>query len=91
MEAVKSSLGDKAFRNISIGKFTRKFHPAIFDAIAVAFYQLISEGRGICASPQEAQLSMLLNKDFQSATTSKTTDIENIKKRIRIAYEYFGA
>lgn len=44
MESILRSLGEKAFRNYSSGKNTRRFNPALFDAISVAYYQKMREG-----------------------------------------------
>lgn len=85
MENVYRRLGKNAFRNHKNGKVSSKFHPAVFDAISVAFYQ--RSETGIASEPiSELKFANLFNReDFQNAISVRTTDIENINKRIRIA------
>lgn len=84
MNGILRIVGDNAFRNYSKGKFTSKFNPALFDAVAVAFYQLQQEGIDIQNLDQQAHQRLFENDEFVKACKQRTTDIVNIKKRISI-------
>lgn len=86
--AVREALGINAFRNYQKGKFTRKFHPAIFDAIMVAFYYRVREGEQIGSIATEKHIALLSDSRFSDAISKHTTDIENIKQRIKLATQH---
>ena len=82
---VNSSIGENAFRNLTKTGFSKKFHPAIFDAIMVSAFLSSKKGHDIrVVSP--AQHQELLSADqFKNAISKRTTNIESIKKRIQLA------
>ena len=88
MTIIYDSLGKNAFRNFSRGKFAQKFHPAIFDAISVAFYQAKNHGVVIERIDEEAHIALLRNEDFRKVISERTTDVKNIKKRITMVKEH---
>lgn len=88
INSVYDKLGENAFRNYSNGKFTKKFHPAIFDAVSVAFYQAVIDGVKIENVTPEMHIRLLENPDFKEAISVRTTDIDNIKKRVNLAYRF---
>lgn len=90
MESAYKLFGDKAFRNYLNGKFTNKFHPAIFDAISVAILDLQESNSMIDSITVEKHIEMLTNPEFNLAATIRTTDVENINKRINIAKDCLG-
>lgn len=85
---IYKKLGANAFRNYSNEKFTNKFHPAIFDAVAIAFYQAIQQGKEIEEISYEKHVLLLTNQEFKEAISVRTTDIANILKRIQLAYNF---
>ena len=90
MEKAYNLLGENAFRNFLNNRFTKKFHPAIFDAISVAIYELQNNNSLSEHISVEMHQNMLTNPKFNSAATIRTTDVENIHKRINIAKECLG-
>lgn len=88
MDNIYSNLGENAFRNYSRGRFTKKFHPAIFDAISVAFYQAQKNGVNIKAINESTHVELLCNDDFKKAISIRTTDVMNIRKRIEMVEEH---
>lgn len=81
-------LGENAFKNYTKDQFTKKFHPAIFDAVSVAIYKEI-EKNGINSNfTNEKHIEMLKNEEFKTVISVRTTDVDNIKRRIELAREY---
>ena len=85
VEAVNNSIGEKAFRNLAKNGFSKKFHPAIFDAIMVSAFLISKKGHDINAVSLEQHQTLLNNEQFKGAVSKRTTDIENIRKRIQLA------
>ena len=75
-------LGQDAFHNFSNGKFTKKFHPAIYDAIMVAFFDVRHELNCHSKISVERHVDLLRNAEFNKTITMRTTDIDNINDRI---------
>lgn len=88
MDKIYDNIGKNAFRNYSKGKYTKKFHPAIFDSIAVAIYDEIKSGNNDFAVNAEKHIDLLLDEEFKKSCSIRTTDVDNIKKRIQLAKEY---
>lgn len=88
MDCIYSSLGKNAFRNYSRGRFTKKFHPAIYDAISVAFYQAQKNGIKVKEIDETVHVELLRNDDFKKVISIRTTDVKNIKKRIQMVDEH---
>lgn len=88
MNNIFSNLGKNAFRNYSRGRFTKKFHPAIYDAISAAFYQAQKNGIKLKEIDENTHVELLRNDDFKKAISIRTTDVKNIKKRIQMVDEY---
>ena len=84
MNLIYNSLGKNAFRNYSRGKFTKKFHPAIYDAVSVAFNMAKENDETIEKIENTAHINLLCNDDFKKTISVRTTDVENIKKRIEM-------
>lgn len=92
VDLVYDCLGKNAFRNYVKDKFTKKFHPAIFDAIMVATFLMDQNGFQIPKVSIERQKELLSNVEFKTSTSKRTTDMENIRKRISLAGKIlFGA
>lgn len=82
--------GIASFRNINASQdgFTRKINPAIFDAVSVATLwareKEVLDNNGDYTSKY---LKLLQNEDFKEAISRRTTNTENIIKRIGLASE----
>ena len=81
-------VGEQAFRNYSHGRFTNKFHPAIFDAVIVAFYEANIKNVKIPKIEKELHVQLLKNDEFKKVISERTTDVNNIKKRIEMVNDY---
>ena len=99
IEKVYEYLGTTAFNNVTevkdeAGKimysnqFVSKFHPTIYEAVMISFQYAIKKNLKF-ENMKEKQLELLNDLSFRDATTVRTTNIENIKKRISLATEYF--
>lgn len=87
VQLVYDHIGKDAFRNYTRGKFSKKFHPAIFDAIMVAVFLIHKQGIPLDDVSEEKHIALLENPGFKEATSKRTTDVENIRKRIFLAGE----
>lgn len=85
VQIIYNNIGINAFRNYTRNKFSKKFHPAIYDAIMVATFLASNNGQPIAQVPHEKHISLLEDAGFKDATSKRTTDIENIRKRIYLA------
>lgn len=95
-------LGDVAFNNISYktaengehifsDQFVRKFHPTIYESIMMSFNYALQKGLSF-DKVKENHLTLLNNQEFKDSISIRTTNIENIKRRISLATEIlFGA
>lgn len=88
MKAIHDKVGANAFRNYSSGKFTNKFHPAIFDAISIAVSETIMSGGDFKPVNEKQHIMLLQNGKFKDAISMRTTNIDNIKKRIKLAHNF---
>lgn len=88
MKAIHDKIGTNAFRNYSSGKFTNKFHPAIFDAISIAVSETIMSGSGFKPVNEKQHIMLLQNDEFKDVISMRTTNIDNIKKRIKLAHKF---
>jgi hypothetical protein len=85
IQLVNSSIGENAFRNLTKTGFSKKFHPAIFDAIMVSAFLSGKKGHDIRAVSLAQHQELLSDDQFKNAISKRTTNIENIKKRIQLA------
>lgn len=88
MKTIHEVLGKNAFRSYTKGNYTKKFHPAIFDAIAVAFYNAIKSGNTKFNINPNSHIELLNNNEFKTACSLRTTDVEVIKTRVKLAEDY---
>ena len=91
VEIISNRIGKNAFRNYTTSGYSKKFHPAIFDAIMIASFnnRLSSNARQIITNEQH--IALLNNEKFKKATSTRTTDLENIRTRIALAERFiFG-
>ncbi|MDO9069772.1 MAG: DUF262 domain-containing protein [Deltaproteobacteria bacterium] len=89
MNFIMDRFGEAAFFSITKGKKRLHFHPAIFDAISVAtFNMLSSDSRARAKDFSTAQFDLLTDTLFTSAISEKTTDPINIKTRVDKAVHY---
>lgn len=82
IDAVYAVFGENAFHNYSSDKFTKKFHPAIFDAVMVAVFEC--NNINLSRIDELKHITLLKNPKFIKAVTMRTTDIDNINERIDI-------
>ena len=91
IDKVYELLGKNAFKNLKkeSENFASKINPAIFDAISVATsYAIKIEYKFTEGNYLEKYKRLLKNEEFHRASSSRTTNIENIKTRIQIAAEF---
>lgn len=88
IEKIYETIGVNAFNNYAKGKYTKRFHPTIFDAISTAYYFAIKEGKDIKKVTPEQHRKLLFDKEFKDAILYRTTDVDVIKKRISLAKKY---
>ena len=88
-----NKIGDKIFRGIKVknDKITvaKKINPVIFDAVCTATNYVLLNHEDIAEKAKENlkdnYIKLMTDLDFINATTVRTTNIENIKKRISVA------
>lgn len=85
IQLVINNIGEDAFHNYMNGKFSSKFHPAIYDAVMVATFMRASRETDILPVSHERHKDLFDNMDFKNAISVRTTNIENIRKRISMA------
>lgn len=86
IEAIYNTIGKNAFRNYTT-KYAKKFHPAIFDAIMIAYYNRINKNESTDTATPEKHITLITNSEFRNAATKHTTDLDNINLRIALAEE----
>lgn len=87
INVIYDTLGENAFMNYSDGKYLNRFHPTIFDAIAVAVSLTIEKDSQYSINSFN-HIALLQNEEFKNVTSIRTTDVENIHRRIDIAIKY---
>ena len=90
VKACQSVYGKGAFRKLKTGSsdFTSKINPAVYDAIAVATAHAINlEKFDETDDYQKKYIELLQDSDFINVTSSRTTNVDNIIKRIKLAAE----
>lgn len=91
IDRVFELFGKNAFKNLKKESedFAGKINPAIFDAVSVATSFAIKAGY---LFPEEDYLekyrNLLKNEEFHLASSNRTTNIDNIKKRIELAAQF---
>lgn len=84
----KEIFGTVAFKNLknSSHEYTNKINPAIFDAIAVSTFYAYNKGAiNGDIDYQKKHIELLQNEEFKTAASHRTTNTENIYKRINLA------
>jgi uncharacterized protein with ParB-like and HNH nuclease domain len=95
IDFISKYLGETAFQNLSStdpSKTINRFHPTIFDAIAIATLYALKSGKDINKRNLKRKRTKLL-KDliFKEYTTIRTTNIDHINGRIKLALkELYG-
>jgi len=105
MELIRIHLGTIAFNNLSFKHtenqentfsniYVPKFHPTIFEAITSAFIYAIDHtniNNWDSNYLKQSHLNLLNDDDFKDSISNRTTNLDNIKKRISLATKYlFG-
>lgn len=83
---LSNDIGKDVFRNLKKDskKFTTKISPAIYDAVMIATALSLKENNNVHTSI-EKYVELLENQEFIESTTQRTTNVENINKRINKA------
>lgn len=84
---VSNCIGVNAFRNYTRNKFSKKFHPAIFDAVMISAFLIDQHGTPLPEVPPDMHKELFENEAFKDSISKRTTDIHNIKQRIQLAGE----
>lgn len=90
IKACKTAFGKSAFKNLKKNTdiFTDKINPAIFDAVSVATLYALEKGVFNSDTDYTSRyIELLQNPEFMDAASHRTTNVENIKKRIGLATE----
>ncbi len=105
MHLINVYLGDIAFNNVSFkgmdneqvnfsDKYVSKFHPTIFEAVAVAFLyasSLMDSNNWNKDTLKQNHKKLLNDENFKDSISNRTTNLDNIKRRISLATQYlFG-
>ena len=100
MHIININLGSIAFNNLSFKNnpeeiyseiYVPKFHPTIFEAVSAAFLYAskhLDFSTYNFSEIKDKHIKLLNNEEFKDAISTRTTKIENIKKRITLATEY---
>jgi hypothetical protein len=98
MDFIYSSFGDKAFKGIARNRegiikdgdvLSNKFFPTIFDSISIATLIALNRNPTLTIIDAESKrLNLLRNKDFDTYSTIRTTNISHILGRISLALKY---
>lgn len=91
-EKVYACFGVEAFHNVSTkypDKLVPKFNPTIYDSIMIATSIALTNGYSFSGnSYKEKRLLLLRDKTYQDAISIRTTNIEKINTRFRLALQY---
>src|SRR3989344_755080 len=90
MVFIKQNIGKNAFHNVSFdkegnAKIIERFHPTIFDSIAIATLRAISLGKSSGENLQQKRLQLLKDTHYKNAISIRTTNVDHIKVRIDLA------
>ncbi len=87
-----NNIGVDAFKNVSSKdheKVVDRFHPTIFDAIAVATALSLNMNPNMVTNNlKEKRINLIQDKDFNKYISTRTTDVDHIKGRINLAMKY---
>jgi len=102
MNIINLHLGSIAFNNLSFKDtectncifsdvYVHKFHPTIFEAVSAAFLYAIQNCDITTLNSSELQkkhILLLNDNEFKDSISTRTTNLNNIKKRISLATKY---
>lgn len=91
IEALHQCLGLEAFMNISEKDLiVQKFHPTVFDSIAVATSIALSNGLqpSQFSNLKDRRITLLKDSNYKEFTKNETMTIEHIKGRVSLAAKY---
>lgn len=88
IELLDKGIGSKTFRNLkkNSDKFANKVSPSVFDAVMVATRKALDNKKNII-DLYNKYIILCKNNEFLDATSQHTTNINNIMKRIDLAYQ----
>ncbi len=84
IDFISLNIGTNAFKNISknSSSYSSKLNPAILDSVMIATHKALTSNNSI---PKPDHFHLVKDEEFIEMTTIHTTEVENIKKRIKIA------
>ena len=85
IHSVFESIGENAFRNYTRNGYSKKFHPAIYDAVMIAVFFAKESKSNIKAVSRENHVKLLENERFKEVVSNQTTNVDNIRTRINLA------
>ena len=97
MAFILKDIGKNAFNNVShkddsfskkeSEDYINKFHPTIFEAVAISSYYILENNIDISQvkDMKKRHIRMLNDPEFMDAISIRTTRLDNIKKRITLA------
>jgi uncharacterized protein with ParB-like and HNH nuclease domain len=92
VQKILNLFGENAFNNISktTNDYIKKFHPTIFDAIAVSTSYAMKHDFDFTkiTDYKDRHLKLIQNKDFMNYVSIRTTNKDHIIGRISLALEY---
>lgn len=88
IELLDKEIGSKTFRNLkkNSDEFANKVSPSVFDAVMVATRKALDNKKNII-DLYNKYIILCKNNEFLDATSQHTTNINNIMKRIDLAYQ----
>lgn len=90
IDCVYSSLGETAFSSMTAsGRYGRQVNPLLFEAFSVAFDAALHTGLSISGDMEERKKRIISDEEFIAASKLRTTNIDNMKKRISISKSIF--
>lgn len=86
INCVYISLGVTAFSALNLNEtYGKHLNPLLFEGLSIAFDDAIRRGVKISDNMEERKRRVLSNDEFIAASKLRTTDVDNIEKRIKIA------
>ena len=78
ISVIYKTLGVNAFRNRNRGRYSKQFHPAIFDAIMIAYSRHINDNNILNTINEKVHIELIDDVEFKNVTSRHTTNTENI-------------
>lgn len=87
MKFISENFGKEAFNNIGDdNEVVKKFHPTIFDAIAIATFRYLKKAHVVPLNLKEKRIELLNDENFKNFISTRTTNLDSIRGRIDKAF-----